>query len=634
MNHNRLGFLTPSALFAASIVIVSVVLFSMLQGGMLFNPGPLNMQTGTPLGGVLSHAGIGGLCSSCHAPFWGSARMTDRCLGCHTEISAELSDPKTLHGIFKQNELSLACQECHVEHKGPAAQLTVISSLSFPHSRFGFPLDGKHARTECVACHVDHNYLHTPSDCFSCHAGKDVHVGQLGTDCARCHTSKDWKQSIFDHNTAIFKLEGKHTIVNCASCHPGNQFSGIPVDCFACHASSDIHSRQLGANCARCHVPAGWTPSTFDHNTALFKLDGKHVSVACESCHPDKQFKGIPTDCASCHAKDDVHTGQLGATCSQCHTTAGWKPSTFDHNTIAFKLLGRHAVIACESCHTTKAFRGTPSDCYACHARDDAHAGQLGTSCARCHSSDGWKPSTFDHGTSVFPLSGAHASAACSSCHANGVYVGLPMTCYGCHAKDDQHNGAFGTDCSRCHATSGWLPSTFNHNTSAFPLTGAHASVACTSCHANGAFSGLPMTCDGCHANDEPHGGRFGTGCAQCHSTTAWRPASFNHNLSSFPLTGAHTNLACSQCHANNTFAGTPSFCAACHAEPAYHAGLFGTDCAQCHTTSTWNASYSGPHPNTCDGPCLTHRRASCRDCHTVNLSTATCTKCHDNNNP
>jgi hypothetical protein len=636
MNHSRLGFLAPSGLFAGGVVIVSVVLFSILQGGLLFNPGPLNAQTGNPVGGVLSHAGIGGSCSSCHAPFWGPDRMTDRCLECHTDVSAQLSDPKTLHGIFKQNEISLACQDCHVEHNGPSAPLTVISSLSFPHDRFGFVLEGMHNRAECVACHVNHDYLNTPSDCFSCHAGKDIHNGQLGTDCARCHTPKDWKHSIFDHNTAIFKLEGIHATVSCASCHPGNRFSGTPVDCVACHAKDDVHTAQLGTDCGRCHIPEGWKPSTFDHNTAIFKLDGKHASVKCASCHPANQFKGTPTDCAACHTKDDVHTGQLGTVCSNCHTTAGWTPSTFDHNTIAFKLLGRHSAIACESCHISKAFKGTPSDCYSCHAKDDSHNGQLGSGCGRCHTSDGWKPSTFDHNTSNFVLTGRHASVSCANCHINNVFTGLPLTCYGCHAKDDHHNGTFGTDCSQCHLTSGWLPATFDHNLSGFGLTGAHVSLACSSCHANNVFSGLPTTCYGCHAKNDPHGGRFGTDCAQCHSTTAWQPASFNHNLSSFPLTGAHANLACTQCHVNNTFAGTPSFCAACHAEPAFHAGLFaGTPCDSCHNTSAWTpASYNGSHPGGCDGNCINHRNATCRDCHTVNLSTATCTKCHDNNNP
>jgi Class III cytochrome C family/Cytochrome c7 and related cytochrome c len=568
MNHTRLGFLTPSGLLAAGITIVGALLFSIFQGGLLFNPGPLNAQNGSLVGNVISHAGIGGVCSKCHAPFWGTDRMTDRCLQCHTEISAQIADPKTLHGVFKQNEITLACQECHVEHNGPSAPLTVISTLSFPHALFGFALNGKHDGVECVDCHKNHDYLHTPSDCFSCHADKDIHAGLLGTDCSRCHTPDDWKQSVFDHSKSIFQLEGKHASLACDRCHTDKQFKGAPTNCAACHSNDDVHAGVLGNDCVRCHTPIGWKPSTFDHNTITFILDGKHTGVPCEKCHTDKLFKGTPTECSTCHARDDVHAGQLGAVCSQCHTTAGWKPSTFDHSSIAFKLTGRHAVIACEKCHTTKAFKGTPSDCFSCHAGDDAHNGQLGTNCGRCHTTDGWKPSTFDHNTSAFPLSGAHASAACSACHANNVFSGLPTNCYGCHAKDD------------------------------------------------------------------PHGGRFGTDCGQCHSTNAWHPASFNHNLSSFPLTGAHTNLACTQCHVNNTFAGTPSFCAACHGEPAYHAGIFGTDCAQCHTTSNWSASYNGPHPNTCDGPCINHKNATCRDCHTVNLSTATCTKCHENNNP
>jgi hypothetical protein len=40
-------------------------------------------------------------------------------------------------------------------------------------------------------------------------------------------------------------------------------------------------------------------------------------------------------------------------------------------------------------------------------------------------------------------------------------------------------------------------------------------------------------------------------------------------------------------------------------------------------------------HPNVCgEGGCINHEGATCRDCHTVNLSTSTCLKCHDSNNP
>src|SRR5215472_5916797 len=41
----------------------------------------------------------------------------------------------------------------------------------------------------------------------------------------------------------------------------------------------------------------------------------------------------------------------------------------------------------------------------------------------------------------------------------------------------------------------------------------------------------------------------FPTTCQQCHTTTTWGNATFDHSTTGFPLTGAHTALQCTQCH-------------------------------------------------------------------------------------
>jgi hypothetical protein len=91
---------------------------------------------------------------------------------------------------------------------------------------------------------------------------------------------------------------------------------------------------------------------------------------------------------------------------------------------------------------------------------------------------------------------------------------------------------------------------------------------------------------------------------------------------------GAHASLACDSCHKNGMFKGTDSSCAACHSEPDFHAGKFGTDCAACHTPTEWSSvSYEGPHTfpmdhNGADGQCAT--------CHPDGLTTYTCFNCHN----
>jgi hypothetical protein len=381
-------------------------------------------------------------------------------------------------------------------------------------------------------------------------------------------------------------LTGQHVNVLCSNCHTDLKFKGTPTNCATCHSKIDPHAGKLGTDCASCHTTSGWTPSTFDHSRSAFALTGKHTAVACSQCHVDKLFKGTPSDCASCHSKTDPHGGALGTNCAACHSTSGWKPSSFDHNSSIFKLTGQHTTVACTKCHTDLKFKGTPTNCYSCHAADDFHKGQFGTNCAACHATSGWKPSTFDHAKSAFPLTGLHTSVACTSCHINGKFTGTPKDCYSCHASNDRHGGKYGTNCGACHSTSGWKPATFDHSKSAFPLTGAHTNTVCTKCHINNVFSGTPTNCFACHSAKDPHAGKAGTSCGTCHNTTAWKPATFTHT---FPLThGNNPIVACVTCHPSTTSAYT---CFACHEHTISNMAdkhkevknYSQTSCADCH---------------------------------------------------
>ncbi len=506
---------------------------------------------------------------------------------------------------------------------------------NFDHQKVAFPLTGKHVQVACDQCHQNDRSLtdlrNTPTDCVSCHKKDNPHSDRLSTDCASCHTTADWASATIDHNLTAFKLEGEHVDVPCGKCHLNNVFNGTPTDCYSCHKKDDKHNGQYGTDCSLCHKVTGWQ-TTLDHNLFAFKLTGKHTSVACTSCHVNSVFKGTPTNCVDCHAGVNPHSARLGDNCASCHTTSAWIPATFDHNLAAFHLEGQHVGVPCASCHINNVFRGTPTDCYSCHKKDDKHNGQYGTDCSVCHKVAGWLPAFFDHNLFAFKLTGKHIGVACSSCHANNVFKGTPSNCVDCHGSVDPHSSRLGTDCAACHTTNGWTPATFDHNLAAFKLTGQHVQVACTACHVNNVYQGTPSNCYACHKNDDAHSGQFGTDCAACHSTNGWLPANFDH--SGFPLTNGHAGLACSSCHSSGVYAGLSTACASCHAEPAFHSGLFTSDCAQCHTTSNWNGTYTGPHPGGCDGNCINHERATCRDCHTVNLSTATCLKCHNSNNP
>ncbi|MBP9176369.1 MAG: hypothetical protein KBF67_02615, partial [Flavobacteriales bacterium] len=276
--------------------------------------------------------------------------------------------------------------------------------------------------------------------------------------------------------------------------------------------------------------------------------------------------------------------------------------------------------------------------------------------CTQCHTTDGWTPSSYDHTSSTgFALNGSHANVNCNQCHANG-YTNTPNTCEGCHLADynsttDPNHGqaGFPTDCALCHDEGSWTTATFDHNSTAFPLTGQHITVDCMQCHTNG-FAGTPTNCDACHiaeynATTSPNHAQAGfpMDCAVCHTTSAWVPGTFDHENTGFPLTGQHVNASCIQCHANG-YAGTPTNCDACHMadynstnNPNHASAQFPTDCATCHTTSAWDPStfnhdqqyfpiYSGRH----DGEWNT-----CTECHTTpgNYNLFSCIDCHEHNN-
>ena len=676
----------------------------------MFSPGHLNADQGQVLGGVSSHDEIEGDCKLCHTAPWQPETMDDRCVVCHGNITAEAGDLTSIHGKLYQFDPTARCRDCHPEHKGLHAMLTVIEEWRFPHQVTGYLLDGHQKKAEgetffCRDCHGDdvttidpavckdchnrndtifmldhqlafgdtclnchdgldtygddftHNVFafsltgshvlavcsrcHTgsskisdlqvaPQTCFACHQTEDAHVGNLGTECATCHSTEGWKPVRYDHNLASFKLIGVHGTVACGECHTDTLFVGTPTDCFACHQKDDFHDGRFGTDCSSCHTPVSWREWTFDHTFATFQLTGKHTTVECKSCHTSG-YRGTPMNCFACHQKDDQHKGQFGKDCADCHNASGWKDVNFDHGQTGFALSGQHANAACQACHKNGVFRGTPTNCFACHAAKDVHGGQFGTDCASCHVPSSWKNVTFDHNKTAFKLNGRHLNISCKSCHTDGVFKGTPANCYACHAAKDAHAGQFGKDCSACHSTNGWGGANFNHANTGFPLTGQHSKVQCRSCHSNGEYRGTSKTCYACHAGRDAHGGQFGTDCGACHTTNGWGGATFNHANTGFPLTGRHNNLSCKSCHANGVYQGTPSNCFACHAKDDNHNGRFGTNCGSCHSTQGWgNASFD--HNITSFPLVGKHRGVSCESCHKngeyQGLSTS-CASCH-----
>ncbi len=496
--------------------------------------------------------------------------------------------------------------------------------------------------------------------------------GDMKLDCRLCHGEQDGavnaKTAAFDHSSTGFVLEGHHALVACRDCHKQPQFSHIGTRCADCHL--DAHKGRLGPACEQCHSPDGWVERTRaqrDHDTTRLPLVGAHAKVDCDACHAGAQrgeYLGTPADCYACHQaafeatrNPDHRLAGFDTACDRCHGvfSASWGSGDFIHS-LRFPLTGAHATAACASCHG-ETFAGTPTDCLACHQADydgstnPAHAtAGLGTDCVACHGTAAWRPSSYDHAQppASYALSGGHRNVDCASCHTAG-YVATPTDCYACHrpdyegAADPNHvAGGFPTDCATCHAVTVWSDSNFDHARTNFPLTGAHLAQSCLECHSAG-YTGTPTDCNACHQSDyaattAPNHAtaNIPTTCVVCHSTTAWSPAQFDHNTTSFALTGAHRNATCAQCHAAG-YTGTPMDCYACHqadytgaTDPNHVAQGYPTTCAQCHSTTAWEPAQFD-HDTTQFPLTGAHRNATCAQCHAAGYTgtQADCYACH-----
>lgn len=405
-----------------------------------------------------------------------------KCDDCHKRPRAE-GQP----GIYYLGLPHEQCADCHRDqhtgqftakcetcHRSPASWTG--PEMTFRHATgSNFALEGKHASVDCRKCHqpaTPAGHLGTAKfkglarECAGCH--EDPHRQQFATRCADCHSPAGWSgpNLAFNHNTdSKFPLTGQHAQVTCAKCHPparaGDplgraQFRGLKTACADCH--QDPHRGQFARDCTKCHAtPDTWKVSAplFEHNRdTKFVLQGKHAAVQCLQCHQPRptggplasaKFTGLATSCETCHSVQ--HPAPYGPACTACHTADAWPPKQpiFDHRTnFGFELVGRHLLAKCSACHNPAIVgvrdhsRRTPFACATCHQKDDPHQGSLGESCAKCHSSIGWKGEDllFDHNSMArFALDRDHVNVACVKCHENGRWKPVDPACANCHTK-------------------------------------------------------------------------------------------------------------------------------------------------------------------------------------------------------
>jgi hypothetical protein len=413
-------------------------------------------------------------CAGCHEDVHRGALDRD-CTTCHNlekwKPAPRFEHAKTDYPLTGKHA-ALACAKCH---QAPA--------LATAHDEQGRPLP---------------QWKPLPhADCTPCHA--DPHAGRFAGACAKCHRTESFTAIDprgFDHDRTRYPLLGRHATVACEKCHDEKTAWGRKppfATCGGCHR--DAHAGQAtlagrAADCAACHRVEGFDRPVYtvaQHQTSAYPLEGRHAAAACDRCHA-RQAPGTEARfgaarvalrpahgaCPDCHR--DPHAGRFvaggarprAAGCRACHSMQAFRPSAMDvalHAATPFPLEGAHRALPCVACHAElKAapaasslasagadarplrFAESRAACTDCHA--DVHAGQFAArpdhgACGGCHSTDRFAPADrFDHARdTAFRLEGAHARAACASCHRAErrgratvvAYHGVPTRCESCH---------------------------------------------------------------------------------------------------------------------------------------------------------------------------------------------------------
>jgi hypothetical protein len=236
-------------------------------------------RTGFPLRSAHQQA----TCAGCHV---GTAKPATTCVGCHRDSH--------------QSQLGNACEECH------RTTTWKDTRALEKHRTTRMPLTGKHAITECVACHTrgtERTFSAVPSDCYSCHRkayhNANVHPDHDGDpadpskppfprDCSLCHRTIGWLPAVTNPNTLGNSLTARLRRVGAASVMQTTQLqsehdgffvisTGAHRDaaCDGCHIDP---RRPRAVRCDGCHTAASVT--------SQHKQPVSRAANACLRCHP------------------------------------------------------------------------------------------------------------------------------------------------------------------------------------------------------------------------------------------------------------------------------------------------------------------------------------------------------------
>jgi hypothetical protein len=211
---------------------------------------------------------------------------------------------------------------------------------------------------------------------------------------------------------------------------------------------------------------------------------------------------------------------------------------------------------------------------------------------------------------------------------------------------DSPHGSDFKISCITCHSSKGWQLDkeiySFDHNTTKLPLVGQHKEINCRHCHSTLVFSEAKSTCNECHK--DIHQGTTGSDCSRCHTPASWLVNNITeiHQVSRFPLIGAHRTADCIACHKSESLVrfDVPGVnCIDCHrsnfmatTNPNHPEAGFSEDCSTCHPVNAFQWAGVGFNHNFF--PLIqAHASPKCADCHTTGYykdASPVCYSCHE----
>jgi predicted CXXCH cytochrome family protein len=526
------------------------------------------------------------------------------CSACHgAAYQAGGFGPATAMSAATHAFVSTACDTCHDTGKsfyvggGTPLQLRPVDHISSS--------DPAMTTSDCSVCHETKDWVSTvmpaghmpnPSNltCVQCHASAPsdyspatlaaltaLHTGVAG-NCGVCHgnttTALTWANNYTPKDALLTPAHIPYlTGTDCSSCHASNYVAGG----FGPTNMSAAKHAFAPTSCDTCHE----ANLSFYMGAASPALQGRPADHMAPSGTPQQQTG----DCSGCHETTDWNTTMMPAGhmpnpgnqgCAVCHTAISGSAASYA-TLASISVLHTGISNGCAQCHgafTQLTFynnNDNPKD----NVLTPPHIPYLnGADCGSCHAANyvagGFGP------TNMSAAKHAFVPTTCDTCHEAGLSFYLGASTPALQGRPTDHMAPTGTaqqqtgDCSGCHETTDW-------NSTALPA--GHmpnpGNQQCTTCHTAAPGNYAPLA-----SNAVLHTG-ITTGCAQCHGgATALTFYNNNDNPKSGVLSPPHipafSGTDCSNCHASTTYAAGGF--GPMNMTQATHAGV-GSTCNNCH---------------------------------------------------